>query len=129
MASTPRARRAGTEWAHPTRTCAGTGLATAHTCAGTGLTPAYVSLQLCAATGRTPPTCTATGPRYGAMATLLDGQYEVFWNVAGASLELALRVRTTGCAGRAGLCWRPEAPRRAGWLADRPREYAVEYSK
>jgi hypothetical protein len=55
------------------------------------------------------------------MATLLDGQYEVFWNVAGASLELALRVRTTGCA---VLRCRPEA---RGGFADQPREHPVEY--
>ena len=55
------------------------------------------------------------------MATLLDGQYEVFWNVAGASLELALRVRTTGCA---VLRRRPEV---RGGFADQPREHPVEY--
>jgi hypothetical protein len=37
--------------------------------------------------------------RYKSKMTLMDGKYDVFWNVDGSVLELALRVRTAGWIG------------------------------
>jgi len=37
--------------------------------------------------------------KYKSKMTLMDGKYDVFWNVEGSVLELALRVRTAGWIG------------------------------